>query len=525
MSNDSHLFRTRDQLAGNGWRLAGNVFRKVDAAGRTSECLPLYEAKMVHHFDHRWATYEGGKTRELTVAEKQDPNCVVFPRYWVDAREVYLRTADLPKGLLDALRKGNQDGILFGVAHLLFALAMRRAFGDAADRALRAAFPSWIAFVSRHRFAGAVSPIGMVMGGDGPACFQPLDHSFVPAMPVKDLSLEELDIDALSRVPWWTRDDIRDSGTMWYAADHKGMAALLRFAADQGHLAEAADSAPALRGADDAVSWAEDLLVRRSPRWLMGWRDICRSTDERTLICGAVPQAAVGDKFLLLSVFADSSPSAGGTQAAPSAALLASLGSFACDFAARQKVGGTSLKYFTMRQVAVLPRSAYNIEEEPAFILPRVLELLYTAWDLQPFAQDCGWDGPPFLWDEERRFLLRAELDAAFFHLYLPSTREGEWQPAREEDGARGDETAGQLASLREHFPTPRDAVDYILETFPIVRRKDERKHGEYRTKRVILEIWDAMQTAMARGEQYRSPLDPPPADPRCCHPRRERSS
>jgi len=31
--------------------------------------------------------------------------------------------------------------------------------------------------------------------------------------------------------------------------------------------------------------------------------------------------------------------------------------------------------------------------------------------------------------------------------------------------------------------------VDYILETFPIVKRKDEQAHGEYHTKRVLLDI------------------------------------
>ena len=85
------------------------------------------------------------------------------------------------------------------------------------------------------------------------------------------------------------------------------------------------------------------------------------------------------------------------------------------------------------------------------WLLPRVLELTYTAWDLEPFAQDCGWPGPPFRWDEERRFLLRCELDAAFFHLYLPAEANGDWRPA---DG----ETAADLARLKTSFPTPREA-------------------------------------------------------------------
>ncbi|WP_162141327.1 hypothetical protein [Paucidesulfovibrio longus] len=72
---------------------------------------------------------------------------------------------------------------------------------------------------------------------------------------------------------------------------------------------------------------------------------------------------------------------------------------------------------------------------------------------------------------------------------------------------------------MTKAFPTPRHAVDYIMDTFPIVKRKDEAAYGEYRTKRVILEIYDELQQAMATGKPYQTRLDPPPADPRCCHP------
>jgi hypothetical protein len=33
-----------------------------------------------------------------------------------------------------------------------------------------------------------------------------------------------------------------------------------------------------------------------------------------------------------------------------------------------------------------------------------------------------------------------------------------------------------------------RDELAYILDTFPIVRRRDEERYGEYRTKRMVLE-------------------------------------
>ena len=125
MSNDSHLFRTREQLEADGWKLEGNVFRR-----ETEEHLPLYEAKMVHHFDHRWASYqvEGGKEAAIDVSlqDKENPDFTVLPRYWVAAREVHLRTANLPKGLLAALRDRNADLIVLAVCHLLFINRLRQ---------------------------------------------------------------------------------------------------------------------------------------------------------------------------------------------------------------------------------------------------------------------------------------------------------------------------------------------------------------------------------------------------------------
>lgn len=42
-------------------------------------------------------------------------------------------------------------------------------------------------------------------------------------------------------------------------------------------------------------------------------------------------------------------------------------------------------------------------------------------------------------------------------------------------------------------------------------RKRDEARFGEYRTKRLILEIYDAMAKAIETGELYQTVLDPPP--------------
>jgi hypothetical protein len=116
-------------------------------------------------------------------------------------------------------------------------------------------------------------------------------------------------------------------------------------------------------------------------------------------------------------------------------------------------------------------------------------------------------------------------LDAAFFHLYLGS--EDEW--GKESGGENGTTSSIQhsksniqnSSALTRAFPTPRHAVSYIMDTFPIVKRKDEAKHGTYRTKETILQIYDALAESIASGLPYQTLLDPPPADPACCHPPR----
>ncbi len=309
MTNDSGLFRTRDELEAQGYRLDGNVFRRGSAT-----YLPLYEAKMAHHFDHRWASFEAGEFTDLPLPAKQDPSAVALPRYWVPAKEVGARLA------------------------------------------------GW------------------------------------------------------------------------------------------GHA------------------------------WFLGFRGIARPADERTMIAAVIPLSAVGNSFPLL--ISDEPPRL-------VSFLGASLTSFALDFAARQKVGGSNVNFFLVEQFPVLPPATY---EKPApwdrrlsvgeWLRPRVLELTHTAWDLAGFAKDLGYDGLPFRWDEDRRALLRAELDACFFHLY----------------------------------GLGRDEADHVMGTFPIVERRDIERYGEYRTKRLILERYDAMAKAAEGAEPYASDLSPPPGDMSVAH-------
>ncbi|MBP5622457.1 MAG: hypothetical protein J6X44_10620, partial [Thermoguttaceae bacterium] len=125
--------------------------------------------------------------------------------------------------------------------------------------------------------------------------------------------------------------------------------------------------------------------------------------------------------------------------------------------------------------------------------------------------------------------LLRCELDALYFGLYLGF---GEWSKARVYD-----ETPEQRAELERFFPTPLDALDHVMGTFPIVKRKelaDELKTSvakealearglepgdRYPTHAVVRAMYEEMVDAIREGKEWRTWLDPAPADDSCRHP------
>ena len=197
-------------------------------------------------------------------------------------------------------------------------------------------------------------------------------------------------------------------------------------------------------------------------KWIIAFRRTCRTTDERTAIFSAIPSSGVGDSaFLLLpsygSVFLQS-------------CLLGSLNSLVFDFVTRQKAGGANFSFFIVKQLPILKPEAYT-QRDIDFIAPRVLELVYTAWDMQPFAQDMGYTGDPFPWNPDRRAQIRAELDAYYAYLYGLDREE-----------------------LR-YILDPSDVygADFPSETFRVLKNNDIKNYGEYRTQRLVLEAWDQM--------------------------------
>ncbi len=198
--------------------------------------------------------------------------------------------------------------------------------------------------------------------------------------------------------------------------------------------------------------------------WLLAFRDIARSTDERTTISAILPRIGVGHTASLMLI--DQSLQLSGFL------LMSNLNALPFDYVVRQKIGGTHLTYFIVKQLPVLPPETYEQhrggERLSDWVTKRALELTYTSDDMRPLARELGYDGPPFVWNEARRARLRGELDGLYAHLYGLS----------------------------------RADLEYILGTFPVLRRNEERAYGEYRTARLALAAYDLLAPEMAGAQE-----------------------
>ena len=384
MSNDSHLFEDDDG----------------------DEHLPLYEAKMIHQFDHRWATYhrENGDppvVKDVPLADKQDPNFSVTPRYWVRQRHVLARIARVPRALARAYGAEDGHGVVAALANWIET-------GRTPEKALESPHESLQTLIA--------------LGGEHFALLSP---------------------------------DPKDWRNLKVQTEARNYAPL------------SAEELAALRKNSDLWSAMDALMDERSPRWLMGFRDIARSTDERTVIASILPRAAVGNNLPLMIFERFESPEY-------VAALIGNLSSLTLDYIARHKVGGTHLNFFIAKQLPVIAPDQYT-SKDLSFISSRTLELIFSSYDLSAWAEDLGYKRTPFGFDPDRRAQVRAELDAYYARLY-GLTRE-------------------ELAYILD--PAEVMGPDYPSETFRVLKNNEEKTFGEYRTRRLILSAWDALE----RGE------------------------
>ena len=189
-------------------------------------------------------------------------------------------------------------------------------------------------------------------------------------------------------------------------------------------------------------------------------KKITSPTNVRTMIGAIIPRRGYGDS---LPIFIPDDTCALEDYKKFVPLFVANLNSMALDYVLRQKLQGLNLNLYIVEQLPLIrPEQFEQVLGKTRiadFVRGEMLRLSYTAHDLAPFARDLGYDGAPFTWDENDRRHRTARLDALFFHLYGLS----------------------------------RDDAAYILDTFPIVREHDEKVHGRYLTKELILSYMNAV--------------------------------
>ena len=419
-SNDSNLFITRPRAEADGWEPRGNkMFKGQDTL------LPLHEAKLFHQFDHRWATYlDTEDTRELASGEKTDPAKLVMPRYWVDERDcltVVARVGDALRAAIWMVWRPQKEK-----DHTEGPTRLRRELGR------------WLAG-------------WRLLNDEAEAGAQLLRHILADANKKR------------TEKKWREEEETARTLALAYEltpAEATTIAGIL--------------DAPLL----EQITALWPLLRVRVPTWFFAYRRITNATNARTSIFTATPWSAFGDLSPVCPAF---------PRRRDVASLIACCNSFAFDYLTRQKVSGTHLDFYQLYQLATLPPETYAQPPPWApsvtlaeWLRPYVLELCFTAHDLAGFAEDCGHAGPPFRWDDSRRAQLRAELDAAFFHLYGLN----------------------------------RSDTEYVISTFDLLKRRELSTLGKFETAERVLAAYDVMATAISGGSQFTTQLDPPPAHP-----------
>lgn len=224
----------------------------------------------------------------------------------------------------------------------------------------------------------------------------------------------------------------------------------------------------------DVESRLEDRTVRYDG--IISLRGNSRSTDSRTLISCLRPYTPASDT--LSNLFLDHPPE-------KALCFLSHMNSFVADYCARQKVGGINVGSYIIDQLPIISVDEFD-QQKMEFIVPRALELTYTANDLSPFAESLWksvdrnlqdsiinqWTennapeyrnregeffGEPFEWDEERRLRIRAQLDAYHAHL----------------------------------FNLEKNELEHILSTFRVLKENQEKKFGSYKSNDLILRFFE----------------------------------
>jgi hypothetical protein len=240
----------------------------------------------------------------------------------------------------------------------------------------------------------------------------------------------------------------------------------------------------------------------------VGFRSVASSTNERTFVCSIVPPSFHGNSLITITPRSEFRRGPQESQAPWVASILSSL---CIDFLIRQKVT-TNLNYFFVESLPA-PRG-HEQDPVPNWFIAKAARLFCyddsfsRLWNMLFTTQ---WQSPDFWYptavpidtygpahEQEIRRRLRDEAP----------TLTSEWGPHcgvhdrlpedRRDTGDRAQLRAEIDAYVAHLYGLSRDDFAYILDTFPVLERKEIKAFGEYQSKRKCLEEYDRIGKVLA---------------------------
>jgi hypothetical protein len=223
-------------------------------------------------------------------------------------------------------------------------------------------------------------------------------------------------------------------------------------------------------------------LGDRCHRYRLAFCDVANPRNERSLTSALVPPEVIcGDKVPTIDF--------GWGEDWRYLPWLAVANSFVMDWIARSKLSSPKMS-FTLVDSLPFPRLALS-QHWVQVAAPIVLRLVCASPEMVPF------------WNQMSEF-----------GLCLPA-RDGEVPKEALLLEDEREQARAELDALVAHdvFGLEREELSAVLETFPVVRKRDLKKHGDYRTKRLILDCFDEIAKAAREKRPYWSRLCAPHAD------------
>lgn len=248
--------------------------------------------------------------------------------------------------------------------------------------------------------------------------------------------------------------------------------------------------------------------ARFCERYRVSFRDVAASTNERTLISTIIPPGYHGNTLPTVSASDSKVNKLLYPSAAQSVFLCSVFSSVSCDFLIRQKVTN-HMNFFYMKTLPI-PRLGCGDPRDVTYFWPvvaRALRLVCTTEEYAdlwtevfpqiPTATLAALAAPPPAYGPAHEQVLRERLAAGYAALdatWTPACGLHDRQPDRRDTGDRA-QTRAELDALVAHlYGLTRDEFAYILDTFPVLRRKEQAAFGEYQSKRKALEEFDRFQ-------------------------------